>query len=233
MTDSNEKTKILVWDAPVRVFHWLMVLSFAGAYLTAESERWRLVHVSLGYTMAGLLVFRILWGLIGTPYARFSSFVRGPTVVVRYLRAMVNGKPEHHLGHNPAGAMAIVLLLLLSAACVSSGWAVYNDVGGHWLEELHEGAAGFMLAVVAVHVAGALVTSWLHRENLVRSMVNGKKIGAPGDGIRKAWRGLAILMLAATLGFWWLQWQSAPSGAATPWAATEPSRSKKHQSHDD
>jgi cytochrome b len=92
MTDSNEQTKILVWDAPVRVFHWLMVLSFAGAYLTAESERWRLVHVSLGYTMAGLLVFRILWGLLGTPYARFSSFVRGPAAVARYLR----GHAERH-----------------------------------------------------------------------------------------------------------------------------------------
>ena len=65
--------KVLVWDAPVRVFHWLMVLSFAGAYLTAENERWRLVHVTLGYTMAGLVAFRIVWGLVGTRHARFSS----------------------------------------------------------------------------------------------------------------------------------------------------------------
>ena len=70
--------RVLVWDAPVRVFHWLMVLSFAGAYLTAESERWRLLHVTLGYTMAGLVVFRMLWGLVGTRHARFASFVRGP-----------------------------------------------------------------------------------------------------------------------------------------------------------
>ena len=69
--------KVLVWDAPVRVFHWLMVASFAGAYLTAESERWRLLHVTLGYTMAGLVAFRIVWGLVGTRHARFASFVRG------------------------------------------------------------------------------------------------------------------------------------------------------------
>ncbi|MDO8459242.1 MAG: cytochrome b/b6 domain-containing protein [Burkholderiaceae bacterium] len=215
MTDSTTPTKILVWDAPVRVFHWLLVLSFAGAYLTAESERWRLLHVSLGYTLGGLVAFRILWGLIGTRYARFASFVRGPAAVTRYVRTMLSGKPEHHIGHNPAGAVAIVLLLLSSIAIVASGWAIYNDVGGHLVEELHEGASNFMLIVVGVHVAGVLVASWLHRENLVRSMVTGKKDGAPHEGIRRAWRPLAIIILLSVLGFWWMQWQSVPSNAAT------------------
>lgn len=233
MTNSNEKSEILVWDAPVRVFHWLMVLSFAGAYLTAESERWRLVHVSLGYTMGGLIAFRILWGLAGTRYAKFGSFVSGPAVVIRYLQSMVNSNPEHHIGHNPAGAVAIVLLLLLSALCVGSGWAIYNDMGPNLLEELHEGTAGFMLAVVGAHVLGAIVTSWLHRENLVRSMINGKKLGAPSDGIPKAWHGLALLILAVTLGFWWLQWQSAPSGAEPNTATTATSTPIPHKHHDD
>ncbi|WP_114969689.1 cytochrome b/b6 domain-containing protein [Rhodoferax ferrireducens] len=210
MTESTAKTKILVWDAPVRVFHWLMVLSFAGAYLTAESERWRLVHVTLGYTLGGLVAFRILWGLMGTRHARFVSFVRGPAAVIRYVRAMLAGEPGHHVGHNPAGALAIVLLLLSSIAIVTTGWAVYNDVGGDWLGDLHEGAANFMLFVVAVHVAGVAVASWLHRENLVRAMVTGKKEGTPDTGIRRAWRPLALVMLVAVLGFWWLQWQSAP-----------------------
>lgn len=210
---TETKTKILVWDAPVRVFHWLLVLSFAGAYLTAESERWRLVHVSLGYTMGGLVAFRILWGLMGTRYARFSSFVRGPAAVVRYVRALLRGQPEHHVGHNPAGAVAIVLLLLSSIAIVATGWAIYNDVGGNILEELHEGAGNFMLAVVAVHVAGVVVASRMHKENLVRSMLTGCKSGAPNEGIRRAWGWLAVVVLAAVLGFWWLQWQSAPSAA--------------------
>lgn len=209
-TLTDAKTKILVWDAPVRVFHWLLVLSFAGAYLTAESERWRLVHVSLGYTLGGLVAFRILWGLMGTRHARFASFVRGPAAILRYMRAMLAGEPEHHVGHNPAGALAIVLLLLSSLAIVATGWAVYNDVSSNWVEELHEGAANFMLIVVAVHVAGVAVASWLHRENLVRAMVTGKKEGTPDTGIRRAWRPLALVMLVAVLGFWWLQWQSAP-----------------------
>lgn len=209
-TLNDAKTKILVWDAPVRVFHWLLVLSFAGAYLTAESERWRLVHVSLGYTQGGLVAFRILWGLMGTRHARFASFVRGPAAILRYVRAMLAGEPEHHVGHNPAGALAIVLLLLSSLAIVATGWAVYNDVGSNWVEELHEGAANFMLIVVAAHVAGVAVASWLHRENLVRAMVTGKKEGTPDVGIRRAWRPLALVMLVAVLGFWWLQWQGAP-----------------------
>ncbi|MDO8458027.1 MAG: cytochrome b/b6 domain-containing protein [Burkholderiaceae bacterium] len=233
MTESTSNTKILVWDAPVRVFHWLLVLSFAGAYLTAESERWRLVHVSLGYTMAGLVAFRILWGLMGTRYARFASFVRGPAAVMRYARAMLAGQPEHHVGHNPAGALAIVLLLLSSIAIVATGWAVYNDVGGDWLGDLHEGAANIMLIVVAVHVAGVAVASWLHRENLVRAMVTGKKEGTPDTGIRRAWRPLALIIVVAVLGFWWLQWQSAPSPQTSGGDMTSDKPQYGSRGHDD
>ena len=200
--------RALVWDAPVRVFHWLLVLTFAGAWLTAESERWQLVHVTLGYTMAGLVVFRLLWGLIGTRHARFASFVRGPRAVVGYLRSLLRGRPEHHVGHNPAGALAIVALLLLAGAVTFTGWANYTDRAGHWLEELHEGLATFMLALVGVHVAAVALSSWLHRENLVGSMISGRKTVPPGEGIRHAWRSVAAIMLVAVLGFWSLQWQS-------------------------
>lgn len=203
-------TKILVWDAPVRIFHWLMVLSFAGAYLTAESESWRLVHVTLGYTMAGLVAFRLVWGLTGTRYARFAAFVRGPKAVARYLHALLRGQPEHTTGHNPAGAIAIVAMLGLTAAIGATGWAAYNDISGEWVTELHELVANAMLLVVGIHVAGVVVASWLHKENLVRAMVTGRKLGSPEDEIRSAWRILAIVMLASVVGFWYLQWQSAP-----------------------
>jgi cytochrome b len=205
---------ILVWDLPVRVFHWLLALSFAGAYVTAESERWRLVHVTLGYTVGGLIVFRLLWGLIGTRHARFASFVRGPAAVLRYLRSLLSAQPEHHVGHNPAGALAIVILLGLGALLVLTGWATYNDVGGEWLEELHEGVANTMLAVVLVHIGAVLLSSRLHHENLVRAMVTGRKRGAPSEGVHRAWRVLGVLLLAAVLGFWVQQWRSAPAPAA-------------------
>jgi len=211
---SMEPRRILVWDAPVRVFHWLIVLCFAGAYLTAEHESWRLVHVTLGYTMAGLVAFRVVWGLIGTRYARFSSFVRGPRVVADYVKSLFRGRGEGHVGHNPAGALAIVALLLLAVSVTASGWANYNDLAGHWVEEFHETAANLMLAIVGVHVAGVVFGSWHERENLVRAMITGRKTGRPEQAIRSAWRTVALLMLAAVLGFWWLQWKSAPAGGA-------------------
>jgi cytochrome b len=203
--------RILVWDAPVRVFHWLMVACFAAAYLTAETERWRLLHVTAGYTMAGLVAFRLLWGLMGTRHARFASFVRGPQAVVRYLKSLVTGHPEHHVGHNPAGAVAIVLLLGLTLVSTATGHAIYNELGPEVLEELHEFAGNAMLAVVIGHVAGVVLSSRLHGENLVWSMISGYKTGPAADGVRSAWRSLAALMLVAVLGFWAWQWQAAPA----------------------
>jgi len=226
-TPASKTKKILVWDAPVRVFHWLLVLSFFGAYITAESERWRLVHVTLGYTLGGLVAFRILWGLVGTRYARFSSFVKGPAAVLAYLRSLKSPQPEHSVGHNPAGAVAIVLLLLSSLALVATGWAVYNDVGGEWLSEVHEVVGNLMLLLVGVHVAGVVMASWRHRENLVRAMVTGKKDGQPQQGITRAWWSLAGVMVLTVLNYWWLQWQSAPSGADTAGAPTKALEIKK------
>jgi cytochrome b len=212
---ASANRKVLVWDAPVRIFHWLMVLSFAGAYLTAESEHWRLVHVTLGYTMAGLVAFRLVWGLVGTRHARFSNFVRGPAAIAGYLRGLIQGRPEHHVGHNPAGALAIVALLGFTLVVMATGWASYNEVGGEALEELHEVIANAMLAMVGVHIAGVLIGSWLHRDNLIGAMLTGRKAGRPSDAVRSAWRSVAVLMLAAVLTFWTLQWQSAPASSST------------------
>ena len=224
--------RILVWDAPVRVFHWLMVLSFAGAWLTAESERWRLVHVTLGYTMAGLVAFRIVWGLVGTQHARFSAFVRGPRAVADYLGSVWHRRPQHHAGHNPAGAVAIVALLALTLVVAATGWSVYNDVAGHWMEELHEAAANTMLALVIAHVAAVVLSSVLHGENLVRAMVTGRKTGAPAEGVQRAWRGLAALVLSSVLAFWWLQWQSAPAGGEVDRHAVSSQRQDADADHD-
>jgi cytochrome b len=223
-------TRVLIWDAPVRVFHWLMVLCFAGAYITAESEPWRLVHTTLGYTMVGLVAFRLMWGVTGTRYARFAEFVRRPKVIVQYLSTMVRGQPVHHTGHNPVGAVSILGLLGLTLAIGASGWAAYNQITGEWVAEVHEVVANGMLLLAGMHVAGVAVASFMHKENLARAMVTGRKRGTEAEGIRSAWRLLAVVMLVAVLGFWWLQWESAPSGgvvqAGTPAAV-------KVDSHDD
>lgn len=205
--ETDKSIKILVWDVPVRVFHWLTVFCFAGAYLTAESERWQLVHTTLGYTMAGLIAFRLVWGCIGPRYARFADFVRGPAAVISYLRSLAQGKPQHFLGHNPAGALAIVALLLLGAATAASGWFALQERGGEQWEEIHETFANLMLALVLLHIAAVAVSSWLHRENLVAAMFSGMKAGQPEQGLRRGWHSIGVLVLLAVAAFWWLQWK--------------------------
>ncbi len=197
--------KILVWDWPVRLGHWLMVGGFTLTWLTGDSETFRLVHVIAGATVVGVASFRLAWGFIGSRYARFGDFVRGPTAVKDYLTSLLRLQPTHHVGHNPAGGWAIVLLLGLGIVTGLAGWAIYNDIGGHWLEEVHEALAATMLTVVIVHLAGVISGSLLHGENLVRAMVNGHKLGAPEAAIRSARPLAAALLLAwVALAGWWI-----------------------------
>lgn len=204
-------TRILVWDLPTRVFHWLFASTFAGAFLTAESERYRDLHVLLGYTFGGLLLFRLVWGFAGTRYARFASFLRGPQAVFRYLRSLPTGRPEHHAGHNPAGAWAILALLGLGLVTAGAGLALQFDLGGHALEEFHEGAANTMLALVVIHLAGVAVSSFIHRENLARAMVTGRKEGSPAEAIPGSRRWVAAVLLAGCAAGWMAY---APAGTA-------------------
>ena len=166
---------VRVWDLPIRLFHWSLVASFATAFLTAESEKLRDVHVLAGYSLAGLIAFRLLWGFVGGTHARFADFLPTQRKVIDYLKSLMNGEPQHYVGHNPAGAVAIFALLGLGLVAAASGWAVYEDMGGHFMEELHEVAANGMMAVVVIHIAGVIVSSWLHKDNLVKAMVTGWK----------------------------------------------------------
>jgi len=196
------KQSILVWDLPTRIFHWLLAACFVGAFATGDSERWRDIHIMLGYTMLVLITFRVIWGFIGSRYARFGAFTFGPGRVAQYLRSLLSAKPEHHVGHNPAGSWAIYLLLSLTLIAGITGYATLNEFGGEWLEEIHEGAANAMLAVVLAHIAGVIASSLRHRENLVRGMITGRKIGTIAEGIRKPHRMVAAILLAGVIGFW-------------------------------
>lgn len=194
--------RILVWDLPTRVFHWALAASFLGAFLTAESERQRDLHVAFGYTIAGLVAFRLVWGLVGTRHVRFAALAHGPAALRRYLASLLRGRPEHHVGHPPPGALAIPLLLGGCLAAVATGFAAWREWGGEWLEEAHEALAFATLALVGVHVLGVAATSLLHRENLVWAMVTGRKRGEPGDAIRGPRRLVAALLVAALAAGW-------------------------------
>lgn len=167
--------RIKVWDLPTRLFHWSLAATFAGAWLTADSERLIDGHTTLGYAFAGLIAFRLVWGFVGSRYSRFASFVRGPSAVRQYLLSIVSFNPQHHIGHNPAGGWAVLALLGLGAVTAGTGYLAFNDLGGHWVEELHEGAASAMLALVFVHIGAVLLSSVIHGENLVRAMWTGFK----------------------------------------------------------
>jgi len=196
--------RILVWDVPTRVFHWLLVASFAGAFLTSESEHYRDIHVVMGYTLLGLLAFRLVWGITGTRYAQFKSFLFSPAETVKYLASMFKGHPKHYLGHNPAGSLAVFALLGLGIVSGLSGVLLFQDIGGEALEELHEITSYSMLSVVALHVAGVLASSLMHRENLIRAMMTGYKPAQTdnGQGISGAHAWLGAIILTIVLAFW-------------------------------
>ena len=196
---------ILVWDWPVRIGHWLMVGGFILAWLTGDSENFRLVHVIAGATVLAVALFRLPWGYIGSRYARFVDFVRGPGAVKGYAASLLKLAPEHLVGHNPAGGWAIVLLLVLGILTGLAGWAMYNDIGGELLEEWHEGLASAMLFVVLIHLIGVFSGSLLHGENLVRAMLTGRKQGTPEEAIRSARpRAAALLLIWVLAAAWWI-----------------------------
>ncbi len=194
--------RILVWDAPTRMFHWLQVLAFVAAYLTADSERLRNYHVALGYILLGLLVFRLLWGFTGTRYARFRSFLFNPREIVIYLLTLIKGKPQHYLGHNPAGSVSVWMLLGLGIFICVTGVMALQDDASDVVGDLHGAATYIMLGVIVLHLIGVLISSILHRENLLRSMLTGFKSAESGQGIQRAYNWLGVLMLVAVVIFW-------------------------------
>jgi len=180
---------IRVWDGLVRVFHWSLAASFTIAYLSEDD--FLSLHVWAGYTIIGLILIRLIWGFIGSPYARWSDFVKKPADIVLYIKRAARFKAERHLGHNPAGGAMVVGLIASLLATTLSGLAVYGgqelsgplasmlsnipESGAHALEEIHETLANLSLLLIGLHLAGVAFSSLQHKENLVRAMITGFK----------------------------------------------------------
>jgi cytochrome b len=250
MHDSTSTGRRLIWDAPTRVFHWALAGSFLGAYLLAEEDGSRSLHVMFGYTVAGLLVFRLLWGFVGSRHARFRDFAYGPGAAVAYLKDFVRGRAPDYDGHNPAGSWAIYALLTLAAATALTGWLNYNRIGGETFEEIHELLANAWLVMVVVHVAGAVVASLAHRRNLIAAMITGHRDGGTAVGTdatggeptarrRSAATGprwaLGSALAAAVLGFW--SWAVTTGGGSllvgAEGAAEHGETARLHENEDD
>lgn len=177
--DRAAAVAVTVWDPLVRIFHWALVAAFFTAFLSAEDAA--TLHEWAGWVALGLIGFRLFWGLVGTRHARFADFVPSPGGLLAYLRDFLRGTARRYIGHTPAGGAMIVALLLavgataLTGAAMTTGWGWGNRA----IQEAHEAMANLTLVLIAGHVAGVLAMSLLHRENLVRAMLTGRKRAGP------------------------------------------------------
>lgn len=195
--------RILVWDIPTRLFHWLFAGSFLVAFAIAnlvddDSSAFKL-HMWLGGIMAFMVVLRVIWGLVGSRWSRFGSFAFGPAAVLEYVKGTLSGAGKHYVGHNPGSSLAIFALLALALGLAITGASM--STGGEVVEELHEILAFAMMAVVGMHVAGVVLHTLRHKENITASMLSGHKQGAAEDGIASAHAVVGLVFLSLT-GAW-------------------------------
>jgi cytochrome b len=220
----------LVVDAPTRMFHWLFALSFVGAYLTADGERWRLLHVTLGYTLAGLLAFRVLYGLFGPRQVGLGQLWRKLAGAPAWLRSLTSAPGltaiNWRQGQNLLMALAVFALLVMVVPLTLSGYGTYNE-WGDWLEDVHEFFGEAFLMVVLGHIVLIAGLSLLRRKNQALPMLTGRVEG-PGPSLVKHNRiWLAVVLLAAVLAFGAWQWQQSPKGlvSAQTWNGLLPGQS--------
>lgn len=167
--------QVKVWDAFVRVFHW----SLAGLFLFcfATGDLWQHPHEWAGYAIAALVGGRVVWGLIGPAHARFSDFLYRPAVIVGFLRDSLRLRARRYLGHNPAGGAMVIALLVATTVICATGVMMGMDAfwGEEWVEDLHVGTTWLAIALIVLHLGGVILASIEHRENLVLSMLTGRK----------------------------------------------------------
>ena len=180
---------VYVWDPLIRIFHWTLVIAFTIAFISEDD--YLTIHSWAGYTILSLLTIRIFWGFVGTKHAKFSDFIFSKKNIIQFTKDTLSLKAKRYLGHDPAGGAMVIFLIvsLLFTAC--SGLVIFaieegqgplvfllSDVSPFWgdiVEEVHEFFANFILFLIVIHIAGVIVESLIHRENLIKSMFTGNK----------------------------------------------------------
>ena len=220
--DNRSAVTIFVWDLPTRLFHWTLVALVALAWITGEGEGTLFdIHKLAGYGVLAAILFRMIWGFVGSEHARFRNFIHPWPVVRDYAKGLLALRPRPTIGHNPLGGWMIVLLLVTLCGIVGTGlFAFEEDVGGplarsispqmaHALAEVHEGLANFLLFLIGIHIAGVLVDSLLIGHNLVWAMFSGRKAVSPNEGVattasRPSPVWYSAVVLAVAMGITWL-----------------------------
>jgi cytochrome b len=242
---------VAVWDLPTRLFHWLLVAAVVVSYATGgEDGVWFAVHTSSGYVIAMLLLFRVVWGFVGSVRSRFSDFVLGRRRVIEYAKRLTTLAPPRYVGHNPLGGWMIVLMLLVLASSVVTGLfssqegnahgLLFPLIAGydrHGLGEIHELLGNVVVLLACVHIAGVFVDWFLTGDNLVRAMINGKKtvddaVAAEERPLAPVWRAGIIALLVVVAGFALFQKTDFASISATHAAAAADDGAEEGADHD-
>ena len=222
-------TKRLVWDLPLRLFHWLFVLSIVASYVTAKlGVEYRQYHFYLGYWMMGLLLFRIIWGFIGPKHARFSTFLVGPSSVVEYAKDLFNPNSHAHVGHNPVGGLMVILMLLLVVIQATTGlfttdaviwtgpyYPAVKESTSSFLSTVHDVNFNIIIGAVVLHLAAITYYHWYKKQNLVSAMFTGYK---PAEHVpehlaitsSQLFKALIVAVVAAGIVYWILAMAPPP-----------------------
>lgn len=222
MTDSNPSpSMIVVWDLPTRLFHWLLVALLIAQWWTADSFDTMNYHLWGGYAVLVLVLFRLIWGFVGSDTARFRDFVRGPGAALAYVKGLLRGETPQYLGHNPLGGWSIIAMLILLLAQAVTGLFANDDIfiegplyswvskgTSDWLTTIHKLNFDLLLILIAVHLGAVLFYLVVKRENLVYPMLSGRKhppleLAVSAPRMVSPWRGL-IVLAGAGAGVWWL-----------------------------
>ena len=214
-------TKRLVWDLPLRLFHWLIVLSIIGSYTTAKlGVDYMQYHFYFGYFMIAMLMFRITWGFIGPRHARFSSFLTGPSAFFTYAKQMFSRAGHVSVGHNPVGGLMVIVMLVLLAVQATTGlfttdtiiwngpfYPTVSESTGSFLSSVHEANFNIILGVVGLHLAAIIYYHWVKKQNLVSAMFTGYKpaVNVPEHlaiASSQVLKALVVCMAAAGIVYW-------------------------------
>ena len=216
-TNENKLVSVKIWDLPLRIFHWLLVISVIVMFISANFGFFD-VHIFTGKCIAILLLFRIIWGFVGSSNARFSSLFFHPREYIRYIATLVHRKPSHALRHSPIGSLAVIALLLMVTAQLATGM-VASDIDGlvegpfayyvsydfsRWATGIHHTTKKFLIALIVLHLAANAFYYFFKKDNLVGPMISGRRptppeLASEQPTIAPTWKGIVTILVTATI----------------------------------
>lgn len=218
--------KSLVWDIPVRLFHWLLVLCLFGQWLTAEVlEDAMEIHFYIGYFTLGLIIFRLIWGFVGTKYAKFNSFVSGPKAMLAYFRSLTSKQQSLSIGHNSVGGLILPAVIILVGLQAISGLFTTDDIvysGPYYasanadlqqcMQWLHHNIFDILIAVIGLHLVAIGWYLVVLKHNLIKPMLDGKKAVAAENAIEHSQliKAILIMCLVAIFVYWLVEMNPPP-----------------------